>query len=396
MTKAPYRFTILAVAAAIALATLAVWSIRLVVDVGDLRSELEGQVHCLRQIAKAQRALDDQTVHSEWEPHAARLHTIALDFDDAEIDFELPPPGPPRDALRRDLDEMVAGIRTHTARTSAELGEHWDSINLLVAVSLFFATSTLGLVVYVRLTGRPRQPRPAAPTRRLPSSPLSDRLAAVGTLATGVAHEINNPLTYVTTNLQLLREDLEAADRADHMAPLIDDALQGAERVGKIVQGLDRLRTIPVKPASSADLDAVLDAALEDQPGLVGITVHRSSDALPPVAGDASILIEVFRNIIDNAVFAIIDGDDRPHRLTVDAEAMGEDRIRVSISDTGRGIEPGIEDRIFEPFFTTREVGEGTGLGLYVCYAVIESLGGSIDVESDAGGTTVTVILPTG
>lgn len=391
MTKAPYRLTLLAVAAAIALATLAVWSIRLVIDVAELRSDLEARVSWLRSISEAQAALDDDIDASNWTPHAERLESIAARTTTTNHStFELPPPGPPRDAMRQDLGVMVQDIRSETSQVSAELGQHWDAINLLVVVSLFFATSTLGLLVYVRLIAQPHKPATTGQFQ-LGSSQLSDRLATVGALATGVAHEINNPLTYVTTNLQLLREDLE---QSEDLVPLIDDALAGANRVGEIVQGLDRLRTIPVSPATTANLDEVLDAALEDQPSLVGVAVHRRGDALPPVVGDATILIEVFRNIIDNAAFAMRESFDRAHRLQVATEAIAEDRVKVSISDTGEGIDPRIQARIFEPFFTTREVGEGTGLGLYVCHAVVGALGGTIEVESSSEGTTIAVLIP--
>lgn len=390
MAKAPYRFTVLAVVAAIALATLAVWSIRLVVDVAELRSALETRVSWLRRISEAQAALDDDVDASSWAPHAQRLQSIAGRAATTDRTFELPPAGPPRDALRQDLGLMVQDIRTDTSEVSAELAEHWDSINLLVVVSLFFATSTLGLLVYVRLIAQPNKPA-AVGQFRLGSGQLTDRLATVGALATGVAHEINNPLTYVTTNLQLLREDLE---QSKDLIPLIDDALAGANRVGAIVQGLDRLRTIPVSPTTTANLDEVLDAALEDQPSLVGVAVRRRGDALPPVIGDATILIEVFRNIIDNAAFAMLQVFDRPHRLQIVAEAIEDDRVKVSISDSGDGIDPRIHARIFEPFFTTRDVGEGTGLGLYVCQAVVGALGGSIEVESSPEGTTIAVVLP--
>ena len=353
MAKASYRLTVLAVVAAVALAALAVWSIRLVVDVGELRSEVETRVGWLQQIAAAQNALDDEIDDAGWVPHAERLEGIAARAPTASPSFELPPAGEQRDALRRDLGIMVRDIRGETSRVSAELGQHWDSINLLVVVSLFFATSTLGLLVYVRLIAQP-DGRGAIERLQLGGSPLSDRLATVGTLATGVAHEINNPLTYVTTNLQLLREDLESSE---DLLPLVDDALAGANRVGEIVHGLDRLRTIPVSPATTANLDEVLDAALEDQPGLVGVAVRRRGDALPPVVGDATILIEVFRNLIDNAAVAMQQVFDRPHRLVVVTEAVAEDRVKVSISDTGEGIDPRSQQRIFEPFFTTRDVG---------------------------------------
>ena len=395
MAKAPYRFTVLAVVAAIALATLAVWSVRLVVDVGELRSNVETRVSWLSQIAAAQHALDDEIVDADWAIHAERLRKIAANASETSGPeaLTLPAAGDARADLRRDLGVMVAEIRTETSRLSAELGEHWDSINLLVVVSLFFATSTLGLLVYVRLIAQPTESRSAVPLQ-LATNQLTDRLATVGTLATGVAHEVNNPLTYVTTNLQLLREDLVELDGSQAMMPLVDDALQGAKRVGEIVHGLDRLRTIPVNPASTANLDEVLDDALANQPGLAGVAVRRRGPRLPPVSADAPILTEVFRNIIDNAAHAMREIYHPAHRLQIVTETLPDERVRVSISDTGAGIDPRIQDRIFEPFFTTRDVGDGTGLGLYVCHAIVGSLGGTIDVESSPEGTTISVLLP--
>ncbi len=398
------RFTILSVAAAIALAVLTVWSVRLVLDVGQLRDQVEQRVGWLRSISQVRSAIDGSQSLSaeEWQQHRARLDEMTASVRVSslageptfapQVEHQNAHPGDPASAeVRTELERLVLDVRGQTAQLSADLGDRWDSINLLVVTSLFFATSTLGLLVYARSVTLPRTEGTVAKLEaRLRTS---DRLAAVGTLAAGVAHEINNPLTYVTTNLQLLAEELRELDvgAADRISPLIDDAIGGASRVGSIVRQLETFARVPTDIQESADPVRCLNAAVgELDPS---IRVERDFPPTPRTRGDASFMEEVFRNLVDNAVKALHDvpGD----RVLSLRSGTGDDgMVRISIADTGPGIPDTVLKRMLEPFVTTREVGGGTGLGLFVSHGVVSALGGSMEFETSSAGTTVTVVLP--
>jgi PAS domain S-box-containing protein len=237
----------------------------------------------------------------------------------------------------------------------------------------------------------------------------ADRLAGVGTLAAGVAHEVNNPLAYVTANLTLLDEALArlrtaipgespAAAPFREMGQALRDAMDGAARVRGIVQGLRQFSQPPRgEERAAVDLKAEIEAAI----GIARNEIsHRAQlrvdlpDRLPPVKAGSHEVGQVLVNLLINAAQAIPEGRAAENEVRISARAEGE-RVLVAVSDTGAGIPPADLPRIFDPFFTTKPVGAGTGLGLSVCHGIVTALGGSIDVESaPARGTTVRVGLP--
>jgi len=233
---------------------------------------------------------------------------------------------------------------------------------------------------------------------------VSDRMASLGTLAAGIAHEINNPLAYVTGNLEAMAEALQAttgaaspADRAE-LAAVVSDARDGAERVRKIVQGLRSFsRSEQAEQRVPLALANVLDAALR----LTGNEVrHRAQlvrelGPVPLVVADDGRLTQVFINLLINAAHAIPEGRSDKNRITVRTRTDDQGRAVAEIEDTGKGIAPELQSRVFDPFFTTKDVGEGTGLGLSICHGIISGLGGQITIESAvARGTVVRVVLP--
>ena len=288
---------------------------------------------------------------------------------------------------------LVLDVGALRGALSAELGAHWDSLALLAVVSLFFATSTLGLLVYLRTRVIPRAESDLlALERRLQAS---DQLASIGRLASGVAHEINNPMTYVTTNLQLLGEELQDADtvRTRDLAPLVDAALGGAMRVGAIVRAMDAFQSTR-DAEGDADVDAAIDAALARCPRLADVAeVRRTGSRALRVRGEPAWIVEVLTRILDNARRALqaVDGGV----LRIDTRVCDDGSVELTISDDGPGIPDAVRRSACDPFVTTREVGEGAGLGLFVCQGIVGSLGGRIDLESEPGqGTTVRVRLP--
>jgi two-component system, NtrC family, sensor kinase len=235
---------------------------------------------------------------------------------------------------------------------------------------------------------------------------MNDRMAAVGTLAGGVAHEINNPLACVTANLELLREeltpplgDVPAPPRmpAAEILAALDDAREGAERVRVIVRDLRLFARGDAGERGPVDLGAVLQAAERMAGNIVKLRarVVQEHAPLPPVDGNATRLCQVFVNILVNAAQAIAAGAPEDNEVRVRAFVGGDDVV-VEVRDTGLGIPSDVRGRIFDPFFSTKGIGGGHGLGLSVCHGIITSFGGQISVEEapTGRGTIVRVTLP--
>jgi PAS domain S-box-containing protein len=237
---------------------------------------------------------------------------------------------------------------------------------------------------------------------------LSDRMASIGTLAAGVAHEINNPLTYVLANLHILGKRAERAigvgdgeDARDLLCSsdtvqLLRETAEGARRVRDIARDLKTFSrsSDEVQPV---DVRQVLDSSVRMAINEIRhrAKLERNYMETPLVLANSSRLGQVFLNLIVNAAQAIPEGaaDENLIRLTTTTGADGH--AEVVVSDTGSGIPANLIERIFEPFVTMKPVGVGTGLGLYICRDIIHHIGGVIEVESDPGqGTRFKVRLP--
>ncbi|MEN9580571.1 MAG: sensory box histidine kinase/response regulator [Pseudomonadota bacterium] len=224
----------------------------------------------------------------------------------------------------------------------------------------------------------------------------SDRLATLGTLAAGVAHEINNPLTYLLNNLTLLRGNsaLSVAARNE----LLDEALDGAARVRDIVRGLKTFSRPSEDAPVSVNLQRVMDSSIRMAQAAVRhrAALHREYQNVPQVLANPSHLGQVFLNLIVNAAQAIRKGGSATqHRITLRTYVDPGGRIVAEVEDTGPGMTPEVRERVFEPFFTTKPPGEGTGLGLYICRDIIQATGGTLELETVPGrGTLFRVILP--
>ena len=231
----------------------------------------------------------------------------------------------------------------------------------------------------------------------------ADRMASVGTLAAGVAHEINNPLAYVISNLEMMVEELRASvgtPRPELVAEwnvMLGAARDGAERIRKIVRGLKTFALDEAERRAILDVRAVMERSIEMAANELR---HRARlvkelGPVPPVDADEARLGQVFLNLLVNAAQAIGAGtvDDHEIRIVTATDARG--RAVIEVHDTGSGIPPHVLDRMFEPFFTTKPVGVGTGLGLSICHNVVTSLGGEIAASNRAsGGACVRIVLP--
>jgi signal transduction histidine kinase/ActR/RegA family two-component response regulator len=226
---------------------------------------------------------------------------------------------------------------------------------------------------------------------------VSDRMASLGTLAAGIAHEINNPLSYVLGNLEVIAEGIARPDQADSLATALCDATDGARRVRKIVQGLRSFSRSEEEKRVPLELPEVLRAAIRLTANEVR---HRAQlvcevGATPTVMADDGRLTQVFINLIVNAAHAIPEGRSDENRITVRTRTDEVGRAVIEVIDTGRGMTPDVQARVFDPFYTTKKVGEGTGLGLSICHSIITGLGGQISIEGAVGrGATARVVLP--
>ncbi len=221
----------------------------------------------------------------------------------------------------------------------------------------------------------------------------AEKLGAIGFLAAGVAHEINNPITIIVTRLELIKKALKKGN-TDKLRDDLDTLERHAKRISQITGDLLTFSRERPNEIGEADInDAVTRVA-----GLIGLPIRKKGielklllgSGLPAARASVSGIEQVIYNLVYNAYQATQSGGS----ITVTTKTAGENRVVLLISDTGGGIPKKNIKHIFEPFFTTKDVGEGTGLGLSISYGHLKNFGGSINVESDKErGTTFTITL---
>jgi signal transduction histidine kinase len=239
----------------------------------------------------------------------------------------------------------------------------------------------------------------------------AERLASVGSLAAGVAHEVNNPLSYVIANLGYALEQVGRASgacREGAPAAAVDEELgaaaealrearQGADRVRAIVRDLRMFARAEEERRQPLDVARVVDASLHVARGEIAprARIVRDYAPAPEVLASESRLGQVFVNLLLNAAQAMVPGSPEANEIRVSVGRAEDGRARVEIADTGCGMPPEVRARAFEPFFTTRPAGGGAGLGLSICQSAVQALGGTIELDSEPGrGTRVRVTLP--
>ena len=250
----------------------------------------------------------------------------------------------------------------------------------------------------------------------------SEKMASLGQLAAGVAHEINNPIGFSYSNLSTLKDYLQhfftldkvmmdAEDSADVISlyrekrqdidadfiiedtfELLTDTLEGLTRVKDIVANLKKMSYKGTEEMTSCDINEVIEDCLK----VVGnelkykMTIEQKLTTCPNILAQRAELSQVFINLFINASHAC----DNQGCLTIETAVQGGSVV-VRISDNGKGMPPEVVSKIFDPFFTTKEIGQGTGLGLSVSHGIIEKHQGTISAQSEEGvGTTFTVVLP--
>ncbi|OEZ99956.1 sensor histidine kinase [Duganella sp. HH101] len=228
------------------------------------------------------------------------------------------------------------------------------------------------------------------------------KMASLGQIAASLAHEINNPVGYVCSNLEMLQEQLQpllarlpARQDAGDLPALVQESLDGMLRVRQIVQDLKEYSHSgdDAQQWQAVDLHRGMDATLHMLRSELShrADIVRDYGTLPPVYCLPSQLNQVVMNLVVNAAHALGPGRGR---ITLRTGA-GDDAVWFSVSDTGSGIAPDHLERLFEPFFTTKPAGHGTGLGLALVRDIVHKHGGRIEVSSELGrGTSFRVVLP--
>jgi PAS domain S-box-containing protein len=228
----------------------------------------------------------------------------------------------------------------------------------------------------------------------------ADRLAALGVLSAGIAHEINNPLAYLLLNLEYLSRELptlaQEPNKLDALMVRVRDACHGAERVASIVRDLRTFARADEGARGPVDVKAALESALNIASNEIKQKAElvRDYEPVPAVDANPNRIEQVLLNLLLNAVQALPNPDAPGQEVRARLRAR-DGQVSITIEDTGSGIPDHLLGKIFDPFFTTKPVGVGTGLGLPICRSIVRGLGGEISVRSVLGqGSAFTVTLP--
>lgn len=393
------------------------------VEVGLFRHALERQLRDrARWLATTLRAIGDAAVAVDPEGRVSFMNAAAEQLLKVS---EAAARGRPLDSLARLLNEktrqpladplqqaLQSGADLRLPRHTALLAAGRElPVDFGVAPIIDEQGVLLGAVAVIKdLTEERRAQQQIA---------VADRLASLGAVAAGIAHEINNPLTYVLGNVSFLAEELdrlrrllesktafdgiqEVLDSMKGFGELLAEVEQGATSVGHIAGDLSFFGRREAGP-QRCDVLGPLEWALRVSHSAVTrhARVQRAFSPVPEVCVDEGRLGQVFLNLLLNAAYAMLETEPATNELTVSIEpgpplaASGSSSVRIAISDTGCGMTADVMRRIFDPFFTTKPVGAGTGLGLSVCHGILTEMGGEISVTSTPGhGTQFVVRLP--
>ncbi len=293
-----------------------------------------------------------------------------------------------RAAMRRVIAEGTGATLTYRARVRGEL--RWIENTVIPCVESGVVTALRG--VTRDITARRKMEEQLM---------LADRMVSVGTLAAGVAHEINNPLAVVLAGLEFVRETLDAPEATDPNALVearqcLRETIESADRVRAIVRDLKLFSRADDERRGPVDVRAVLESSAR----MAGNEIRhrarlvRDYRDVPAVEANEGRLGQVFLNLLINAAQSIEEGRTGVNEIRVSTR-VGEGGVVVEVRDTGCGMPADVLGRIFDPFFTTKPIGVGTGLGLAICHRIVKSFDGEIEVESETGvGSTFRVRLP--
>jgi two-component system NtrC family sensor kinase len=230
----------------------------------------------------------------------------------------------------------------------------------------------------------------------------TQKIDALGRLAGGIAHEINNPLSFVLTNIRFVEDlvrELEAPKPlAEELNQATQEALAGADRIRRIVRDVKIFSQADAAPLASVDAAKAIARAVAQSESVIkgrGRVTVEVGEMVPLHANEEG-LVQVLENLIINGAQAWPEGRTEQNEVRISAQRAADGRIAIAVRDNGGGIPAEVMPRLFDPFFSTKPIGVGTGLGLCICHGIVSRLGGEISVESKVGvGTTFQLMLPT-
>jgi len=223
----------------------------------------------------------------------------------------------------------------------------------------------------------------------------SEKLAAVGKLASGIAHEVNNPLMAISGHAQMLMEDEDDELVIESLEIIHGETRRATDIMQNLLSFSRQQKSFKAPISINESIESTLKLLVYVlSKNNIEATTEFATD-LPDVTADSQQLRQVFLNLINNASQAMSEAHSGG-KLAIQTYKNGKDKVIVKITDDGPGIPPDVIDKIFEPFFTTKDIGKGTGLGLSICYGIIQNHDGEIYATSKEGcGTTFTIELPT-
>ena len=253
----------------------------------------------------------------------------------------------------------------------------------------------------------------------------TEKMSSLGQMVAGIAHEINNPISFIQGNISPLseyvgdlvnlletyhaeypsptqavldkREEVEVEFLIEDTHKILSSMKMGTQRVSDIVVSLRNFSRLDEATIKDVDLCEGLDSTLLILNHRIkqGVTIVKSYDPLPLVRCSPAQINQVFTNIIANALDAMFEADVETKQMTITTRTVSSDHVQVSIQDSGPGMSPEVKSKIFDPFFTTKPVGKGTGIGLGICFKIIQQHQGTIEVNSEPGrGTEFLITLP--
>ena len=237
-------------------------------------------------------------------------------------------------------------------------------------------------------------------TRQMRKLELSERLATLGKVASGIAHEINNPLGIILNRIECMEADAAQSNVPDEVGRDLVTIRTQAERISRVTRSILTFSRGTVSMLKPLDLNCVARTCVamagERMTGLAVRMDLEMAAALSPVMGDRDRLETVLLNVINNAIDAVTaSGEQGVVTIrTARVQINGDEWVQISISDTGPGVPSAIADRIFDPFFTTKPAGQGTGLGLFLSYGIVSDHRGRIEVRNDSVGAVFDIYLP--
>jgi len=377
-------------------------------DSEALRKRLQASESKLRESQRHERELADAEARSRRLLEHTPDPVLSVDERGVVHFASRTPPGAPQGELvGRSWLELVATRHHALAKSAFETALHGDdavTVDLMAPgdapdvawyscriVSLRDKGKLDGAIITVRDTTEQRQTEAHLVA--------TDRMASVGTLAAGVAHEINNPLAAVIANLELAINDVQDLGLPPESADLLEelrDAREAAERVRLIVRDLKLFSRAEEDTRGPVDVREVLESTLRMAWNEIRHRARliKSYDEVPTVEANEARLGQVFLNLVVNAAHAIPAGRAETNEIRLSTRHEN-DRVVIEIADTGTGMPADLLKHIFTPFFSTKPAGVGTGLGLPICRRIVEDLGGELKVTSrERVGTTFSVLLP--